>query len=333
MKVGLVEWDEEVVTDVLNDRDQSLVWKIPLSSSSTSDMWYWLKDESGMFTIKSAYAMLQSLKTSSILPDNSGFWHQLWQLKLPPKVLNFLWRASSNSLPTRFQLSSRHVPIDSTCPFCRAAPETTLHVLMRCQFAQSCWNIINVPMVAPGAMLFSSCVTTALVDGLNVQSGDHWTTPDLPYVKVNVDGTLFTTQGRYGVGFAARTTACLVLAARVISKSGSLQPHVVEAIGIKEALSWSKANRWPKVVIGSDYIRVINDLQKFKHMVSPYGHILYDCKNLIAGFVDVSFNFVKRSANEVAHALARSSLCEADRTFSGDTLASIIASLVLDDLS
>uniref|UniRef100_A0A803PVV6 Reverse transcriptase zinc-binding domain-containing protein n=1 Tax=Cannabis sativa TaxID=3483 RepID=A0A803PVV6_CANSA len=225
MKVGLVEWDEKVVTDVLNVRDQSLVWKIPLSSSSTSDMWYWLKDESSLFT-----------------------------------------------------LSSRHVPLDSTCPLCLAAPETALHILVRCPFAQSCWNIIKVPAVAPGAMLFSSCLELGLthrndlvwnskqpvpsdvvtlaklnyvdwfnaqqhngidvpVDDLHVQSVNHWTAPDLPYVKVNVDGAIFTTQGRYGVGLVVRTIAGLVLAVRVLPKSGSLQPHVVEAIGIKEALS------------------------------------------------------------------------------------------------
>ncbi|XP_060960744.1 uncharacterized protein LOC133031285 [Cannabis sativa] len=229
------------------------------------------------------------------------------QLKLPPKVLNFLWRASSNSLP-------KSVP----------AFVKTSEVIEAAMTFWSIWTHRNDLIWNSKQPVSRDVVTLAklnYIDWFNAQQHNVTTAP--------VDGL----NGRYGVGFDARTAAGLVLEARVISKSGYLQPHVVEAIGIKEALSWSEANGWPKVVIESDCLRVINDLQKFKHMVSPHGHILYDCKNLIADFVDVSFNFVKRTANKVAHALTRSFFCEADRTFSGDTLPSVIASLVLDNLS
>ncbi|KAM6542308.1 hypothetical protein CsatB_006755 [Cannabis sativa] len=102
---------------------------------------------------------------------------------------------------------------------------------------------------------------------------EQWTTPDFPFVKVNVDGALFSVQGRYGLGLIARSAAGMVLGARILSREGSLQPHIVQAIGIKEALSWSKANGWSDVVVKTDCLRVINDLQKFKNMASPYGHI------------------------------------------------------------
>ncbi|KAM6574308.1 hypothetical protein CsatA_022635 [Cannabis sativa] len=161
---------------------------------------------------------------------------------------------------------------------------------------------------------------------------EQWTAPDFPFVKVNVDGTLFSAQGLYGLGLIARSAAGLVLGAKSLSREGSLQPHIVEVIGIKEALSWSKANGWSHIVVESDCLRVINDLQKFKNMASPYGHILYDCMTLVTDFDVVSFNFAKRSANKVAHALARSSFFETDRTFSRDSLPFIFASLILDDL-
>ncbi|KAF4355679.1 hypothetical protein F8388_013096 [Cannabis sativa] len=154
--VGLVEWDGEVLADVLTARDQALVWKILLSSHMSSDLWYWLHDASGVFTVKSAYSLLQSMKSNRDIHDSFGFWRLLWQLQLPPKVLNFLWRVSTNSLPTRFHLSIKHIPIAATCPFCLAAPETTLHVLVRCSFAQSCWSKVSITDVAPDAMLFSN---------------------------------------------------------------------------------------------------------------------------------------------------------------------------------
>ncbi|XP_060974238.1 DEAD-box ATP-dependent RNA helicase 7-like [Cannabis sativa] len=64
-------------------------------------------------------------------------------------------------------------------------------------------------------------------------------------------------------------------------------------------------------------------------MASPYGHIISDCKALLVDVSSVSFNFVKRSANKVAHVLAQSSLVETDRTFSSVTLPTVIVSLVL----
>uniref|UniRef100_A0A803NVY9 Reverse transcriptase zinc-binding domain-containing protein n=1 Tax=Cannabis sativa TaxID=3483 RepID=A0A803NVY9_CANSA len=337
MKDGMVEWDEEVIKDVLSDSDQKLVWKVPLSNHSRRDSWYWMQDDSGLFTVKSMYSLLQAAKTSSNVPNNSRFWCQLWHLKLPPKVVNFLWRVSTNSLPTRFQLSTKNIPIDPRCPFCLVAPETALHVLVRCSFAQSYWSQSHVPSIAPGAMVFTSWFDGGLkawnvaksleaamilwsiwkhrnelvwnsnqqdsnevlsvaklnyvdwIDARNklvvaaescvVGGVDKWTAPDFLFVKVNVDGALFSSHGRYGVGLVARTVVGIVMAARTLCKEGDLQPHIVEAIGIKEALSWSKANGWTSVIVESDCLKVISDLQKPKYMVSPYGHILYDCRN------------------------------------------------------
>ncbi|KAF4394909.1 hypothetical protein G4B88_002786 [Cannabis sativa] len=156
MKVDVREWDEDVLSDVLTTRDQELVWKIPLSTYVESDGWFWRKESSELFTVRSAYAILQQQKTSMEQPNFSGAWTKLWQLKLPPKVKDFLWRVCTNSLPTRFQLTTKHVPINSDCPMCSAAPETSLHVLVCCHFTQSCWRQVRVPAVGTDAMTFCS---------------------------------------------------------------------------------------------------------------------------------------------------------------------------------
>ncbi|KAF4379751.1 hypothetical protein F8388_023768 [Cannabis sativa] len=156
MKVDKIEWDSEVISDVLNDRDQALVWKIPLSEASAHDDWFWLKDSKGMFTVKSAYRLQHGQSGQPIHNFSSDLWKKLWTLNLPPKVLNFLWRVCSNCLPTKFMLSTKHVQIDTSCPLCSAAPETALHLLVRCSFAKSCWQQTCVPIVAPAAMTFGS---------------------------------------------------------------------------------------------------------------------------------------------------------------------------------
>ncbi|KAF4390935.1 hypothetical protein G4B88_030613 [Cannabis sativa] len=124
----------------------------------------------GIFTVRSAYSLLQSMKPNKDIPDSSVIWRLLWQLQLPPKVLNFLWRSSTNSLPTRFNLSTKHVPIAATCPFCLAAPETILHVLVQCSFAQSCWSKAPISVVAPDALMFSSWFEAGLVSWNSVEA-------------------------------------------------------------------------------------------------------------------------------------------------------------------
>ncbi|KAF4390020.1 hypothetical protein F8388_002962 [Cannabis sativa] len=152
----------DVISDVLNDRDQQLVWRIPL--------WYWVKDSKGMFSVKSAYRHQQEAHGHINLNVPTDMWKRLWNLKVPPKVLNFLWRVSANCLPTRFLLALRHVQVDSLCPFCSAAPETALHVLVRCNFAKLCWQQAKVPTVAPAAMFFRSWFEEGLSKWNEVES-------------------------------------------------------------------------------------------------------------------------------------------------------------------
>ncbi|KAF4352138.1 hypothetical protein F8388_012262 [Cannabis sativa] len=175
MKVDVREWDEDVLSDVLTTRDQELVWKIPLSTDVESDGWFWRKESSELFTVRSAYAILQQQKTSMEQPNFSGAWTKLWQLKLPPKVKDFLWRVCTNSLPTRFQLTTKHVPINSDCPMCSAAPETSLHVLVCCHFTQSCWRQVRVPAVGTDAMTFCSWWEEGLREWNEAERLEAWT--------------------------------------------------------------------------------------------------------------------------------------------------------------
>lgn len=120
-----------MVADIFNRRDRELILQIPLSSRIIQDDWYWLPDSKGQYTVRSCYKMLENQPS----PPNSSVWRQLWQLLVPAKVRNFLWRTMANVVPTADNLMQHRVKVHHLCPICNASNETIYHVLFDCPFA------------------------------------------------------------------------------------------------------------------------------------------------------------------------------------------------------
>lgn len=115
--------------------DRDLILRIPLSSERDADSWYWLPDPKGLYTVRSCYRMLDQ----KLSPPSSSVWRKLWQLPVPPKVKNFLWRAMANVLPTADNLRQRRVEVPVLCPIYHSSSESIFHILVTCPFAKSCW--------------------------------------------------------------------------------------------------------------------------------------------------------------------------------------------------
>ncbi|KAM6584918.1 hypothetical protein CsatB_011920 [Cannabis sativa] len=213
-------------------------------------------------------------------------------------VIAFRENMKNNRIFPIFELVRRHVNINPICLVCKGAPETTLHILVRCLFAQNCWSGSRVAAVGAAAMIFSSWFDEGLrhweageitevvmmcwsiwhhrnqlvwmekqptVDDVilfaklsfeewsnaqklsivtNLVSRqveiEHWTKPLYPRIKVNVDGAVFMDSRRFGYGCVARDSLGAVVKAKRGSREGVFEPLLVEAMSIKEALSWIK---------------------------------------------------------------------------------------------
>ncbi|XP_030494910.1 uncharacterized protein LOC115710700 [Cannabis sativa] len=139
-KMNSREWDEEIIKDLFDDRDQELIFSLQLSSTAISDYWSWRFERKGHYSVKSAYQFLQEEKGAWPITGATGVWKELWSLKVHLKVSNFLWRAASGSLPTCVQLKKRHVLVNPTCPLCLTTAETIFYVLVGRVHARACWN-------------------------------------------------------------------------------------------------------------------------------------------------------------------------------------------------
>ncbi|XP_074349748.1 uncharacterized protein LOC141689374 [Apium graveolens] len=136
-------WDVDLIKDVFDERDVNIILTIPLNKAAQGS-WYWRQEKMGSYSVKSAYYLLQDLKPNQNTSPSSGFWKRLWNLKIPPKVKNFLWRASTNCLPTKDLLQQKRIPVNILCPICHDTSETILHCLVLCPFAEICWTRVHV---------------------------------------------------------------------------------------------------------------------------------------------------------------------------------------------
>lgn len=104
------------------------------------DVMYWKEDMSGVYTVRSAYRLIQRQKEIDVPAASSELWKQIWRIKAPPKVLNLIWRASTQCLPTRVNLQMKRVMITGLCPMCNGREETIMHALVSYPFANQCWR-------------------------------------------------------------------------------------------------------------------------------------------------------------------------------------------------
>uniref|UniRef100_A0A803P0Y7 Reverse transcriptase domain-containing protein n=1 Tax=Cannabis sativa TaxID=3483 RepID=A0A803P0Y7_CANSA len=194
--------DEENPSIISNHPSLYNAKSIPFQSWPGEDVLTWLKDSSGIYTVRSAYKLLQQLSGDfnlDVLAEDK-FWKKLWQLKTPPKMKNLVWRAAKGCLPTMSQLLSK---------------KTNLACLWR-------------PIRHFGML------------GMTRDGAEQWNVPMDNSIKVNVDATVFSDSSTYGVGFVARDYGGILVEGSTKLFHGSTTPEVAEAIGVREALSWIK---------------------------------------------------------------------------------------------
>lgn len=150
------EWDQEVIKDVFNGRDQKCILETPIYDNGAEDTILWNHENSGTYSVKSAYRLIQRLKGVYNSEEKSKVLTYLWKIKAPPRVLNVVWRAVSRCLPTLLQLYQKRVPINTQCPVCLSGEESIFHILVLCPFAGSCWSQIFPGMHLPQVQDFES---------------------------------------------------------------------------------------------------------------------------------------------------------------------------------
>ena len=161
-------WDVEVVSDLFTDRDKKLILQIPIPIRDKEDSWYWALEDKGVFSVKSCYRKIRGEYDCV----DRVFWKRVWGLQLPGKMLNFLWRASVNVLPTAVALQTKRVNVNAECSWCHVAVENAVHTLFECSIAREVWNSVGLQDVF--RVMNNDTVMTVLKRAINIGTRDQF---------------------------------------------------------------------------------------------------------------------------------------------------------------
>ncbi|KAM6576521.1 hypothetical protein CsatB_028358 [Cannabis sativa] len=160
------------------------------------------------------------------------------------------------------------------------------------------------------------------VDGV-----ERWTKPETNTIKLNVDAATIEREEQYGFGIVARDHFGNCLEARAGCFGGVYSAAVIEALGIKEALSWIKTKNWDYVVVETDSLVTVQAIRSSQTVGSTFDLIIQDCRSALFSLPNVHLYFIKRSTNRAAHYVARQS-----RFYAGGSISNFLISSELQNL-
>ncbi|XP_019179933.1 PREDICTED: uncharacterized protein LOC109175136 [Ipomoea nil] len=316
-------WDIDIVKDIFLEEDIQRILAKPVSCQF-KDSWRWNGDLRGRYTVRHGYRLIMDTQWLNVAVDGFNAWKKLWSLPIPPKVKNLLWRCVRGVLPVRENLKTKHIWIGGGCPFCGFPAETVEHIFGECWYVLDLWEhvdflqgrslplamnsilngadmgkittmaaIVEVMWTTRNAIVWRNAIPTVMAmhdqvnklrtswldcfaqsewDGTSAVTVS-WSPPPSGNLKCNVDAAIFS--GGAGYGAVIRDHNGRFIAAKGGHIEGTHDPFTAEAIAVKEALSWLKG------LIEKQCLSIANDIG------------------------DVCVRHVRRSANRVAHELAR----------------------------
>ncbi|CAI9771522.1 unnamed protein product [Fraxinus pennsylvanica] len=154
------------------------------------------------------------------------------------------------------------------------------------------WSDANQPLPQP-------------MVGPNRTEIEKWKPPTTGSFKLNINAAIFENKRKSGLGLVIRDDLGSFVASRVVPVQGIVDPIITETLGVREALSWIKSKFFGVQTIEMDALLVYSALQKDDVDNSYLGILIEECRLIAKELLNLKFNWVRRSANQVAHTLVK----------------------------
>ncbi|XP_075645080.1 uncharacterized protein LOC142616078 [Castanea sativa] len=337
-------WKEDLLDRAFYDFEAAIIKNIPLCRSIQEDVLLWPFNPDGQYSVKSGYRFLQETNTlqqpgPSTTEAIKPLWKKIWGLDVPNKVKNLVWRACTNSLPTKVNLVRRKITTDNVCDNCRQHQEDTIHALYHCptlnplwsqtpkwrhealkgssDFTDNLWNRRNNLRLGKVALPIDRITEhargrrlEALVPPMlhipnRTQHQKVWSPPEAHGFKANYDAATFFEENKAGLGVVIRNSNGLVLAS--LTQQVPLPAIVIEleAQAARQATELALEIGLDSIVLEGANESLFKALRNGDRNLAQYGHIVNDALFLSSFFSKFSVSFVRREGNTLAHSLAR----------------------------
>ncbi|KAF5470679.1 hypothetical protein F2P56_011176 [Juglans regia] len=133
----------------------------------------------------------------------------------------------------------------------------------------------------------------------------RWKPPSSSFLKLNVDGAVFADGNKAGVGLVLRDENGKVVWAATKAEDAVDAPVTIELIAVLRGLQLCQPLGIPNLVVETDCLSLVQELQGTQESFSPNGNLIKDAKELMRHFPELQVQHVYRDGNRVAHNLAR----------------------------
>ncbi|KAL4600037.1 hypothetical protein ACB092_11G169100 [Castanea dentata] len=292
--------DRELIMQNFNRVDAEAILHVPLSRRYFPDSLFWTPSKSREYSVRSRYQVARQLhKEAKWVESSHGVvgrvvWKSQWKLKVTNKIKVFGRRACRNILPTRMEA------------------ETKIHALWNCGMARDVWVGCSARLqkcVGDQADMLQLMefrrANTQLATSSRTSNLTRWRPPPLARFKLSFDASIFKDMG--GIGIEA--IICNYNGEVMVALSAKGPPvacnEEAKVLACRRAVEFAVECGFIELVIKGDNHSIMSYLSLRKGLSSRLGQILQDMVCMINSLRWSQVLFVKRSANTVAHALAR----------------------------
>ncbi|OVA10966.1 Reverse transcriptase zinc-binding domain [Macleaya cordata] len=334
------QWDRVKLNQHFDLSSVEKIARIPLSISPTPDRRAWDLTKDGKFATKSAYDGLRNCSPN----QPNDIWRIIKSTQVPHHVQTLLWKSLKNALPHKEILIQRIHITDNLCPYCHNEPESIMHALISCPHTSRIWFSshlnVRVNQFADKSMLdwFIYWLNTNN-NPIGMDRTDSF--PFVAYLmwsiwisrnnlihnnKIDPPMTTICRANRmlpktnhvtYTIPSQSHQTATPTHSGPLLIKDGlkSILMELGTRVKIKEVQAmwaiWGAIRKAidlkiPKLVIESDAESLVNQLKNMNFCGSwSTDALLKDIEFWSTKFENLSFCFIPRKGNVVAHELAQ----------------------------
>lgn len=143
------------------------------------------------------------------------------------------------------------------------------------------------------------------VDGVVHSGGDVWKPPPNSVFKLNFDAAVFVEAKRTGFGAIIRNDKGKVMAAMSAGGPPVSSSEEAELLACRKAVEFATGFGFSELVIEGDNSNVMRALSSSLVDLSLLGNMVDNVRHLVHGMHWVTFSYIRRGGNRVAHALAQ----------------------------